>query len=102
MESAYRNSLCHELKREKHHVEMEKYLPLVYAGVRTKKAYRIDLLIENRVVVEVKALTAITPVMFAQMQTYLTLSNCNVGLILNFNVRYLKDGIKRIINPSRL
>lgn len=100
LESAYRNGLAHDLSLMKLKVEAEKTLPLVYAGIRTSKGYRLDLLVEGTVVVEVKAARAILPIDLAQMQTYLTLTNAPVGLIINFNVRWLKDG-KRVINPKR-
>ena len=101
LESAYRNGLAHDLTLKKRYVEIEKTLPLIYDGVRTKKGYRIDLLVERKVVVEVKAAKAIQPIDISQMQTYLTLTESAVGLIINFNVRWLKDGIKRVINPRR-
>ena len=101
LESAYRNGLAHDLKLNALYVEMEKTLPLVYDGVRTKKGYRIDLFVEGRVVVEVKAAKAIIPIDISQMQTYLTLTESAVGLIINFNVQWLKNGIKRVINPRR-
>lgn len=102
LESAYRNALCHELRLNHLVVEMEKAQPLTYDGIRTKKGYRIDLLVENQIVVEVKAAKAIHPIDISQMQTYLKLTNCNVGLIINFNVRWLTDGLKRVVSPSRL
>jgi GxxExxY protein len=101
LESAYLNSFSHDLKLNNLKIETEKTLPLVYDGIRTKKGYRIDLLIENKVIVEVKAVKAIRPIDVSQMQTYLTLTGLKVGLIINFNVRWLKDGIKRVINPRR-
>jgi GxxExxY protein len=102
LETAYRHGLAHDLKLKKLRVEVEKTLPLVYDGIRTKKGYRLDLLIENKVVVEVKAAKAILPIDFSQMQTYLTLSGAQVGLIINFNVRFLKDGLKRVISRPPL
>lgn len=76
---------------------MEKTLPLIYDGIRTKKGYRLDLFVEKKVVVEVKAARAIFPIDMSQMQTYLTLTEARVGLVINFNVRFLKDGLKRVI-----
>jgi GxxExxY protein len=99
LESAYQNSLDYEFRREKLKIESQKELPLIYNGVRTKKGYRIDFLVENRVVVEVKAVKQITLLDQAQMQTYLRLSNVKIGLILNFNTRWLKNGIYRVLNP---
>ena len=101
-ESAYRNGLVHDLKLKKLRVEVEKTLPLIYDGIRTKKGYRLDLLVEEKVVVEVKAEKAILPIHFAQMQTYLTLSEVQIGLIINFNVRWLKDGLKRVVRRPPL
>jgi GxxExxY protein len=101
LESAYLNSFSHDLKLNNLKIEIEKTLPLVYDGIRTKKGYRLDLLVENKVIVEVKAAKAILPIDVSQMQTYLTLTSLNLGLIINFNVRWLKDGIKRVINPRR-
>ena len=101
LESAYKNALHHDLTRKDIRVELEKSFPLVYDGIRTKKGYRVDLLVEKKIVVEVKAAKAIVPVDISQVQTYLTLSGCRVGLIINFNVRWLKDGIKRIVSPKR-
>ena len=97
LESAYRHGLAHDLKLKGFCVEIEKTLPLIYNGVRTKKGYRLDLFVENKIVVEVKAAKAILPIDIAQMQTYLTLTEAPVGLIMNFNVRFLKDGLKRVI-----
>jgi GxxExxY protein len=102
LESAYRNGLAHDLKLKKLDVETEKTLPLVYDGIRTNKGYRLDLLVENKVVVEVKAAKAILPIDLSQMQTYLTLTGLRIGLIINFNVRWLKEGIKRVIRRPPL
>ncbi|HEY0673440.1 MAG TPA: GxxExxY protein [Longimicrobiales bacterium] len=101
LESAYRNGLAHDLRLKNLHVEVEKTFPLVYDGIRTNKGYRLDLFIENRIVVDVKAAKAILPIDLSQMQTYLTLTRSALGLIINFNVRWLKDGIRRVINPNR-
>lgn len=100
LESAYLNCFGHELRREGLNVEMQKQLPLIYNGIRTKKGYRVDLLVENCVIVEVKAAKKIHPIEESQLHTYLRLSNLKIGLILNFNVRWMKDGIRRIINPN--
>ena len=101
LESAYRNALFHELQLRGLRVEMEKSIPLIYAGIRTKKGFKIDLLVEGRIIVEVKAARAIHPINLSQVQTYLMLTGCKFGLIINFNVRFLKDGLKRVINPRR-
>ena len=101
LESAYRSALAHDLKSKGMRLEVEKTLPLVYGGIRTKKGYRLDLFVDNRIVVEAKAAKGIQPIDVSQMQTYLTLTEAPVGLIINFNVRWLKDGLKRVINPRR-
>ena len=78
-------------------VEKQKALPLVYHDVKLDIGYRIDLIIDNQVIVEIKSVEAINEVHFAQILTYLKLSGCKLGLLVNFNVRHLKDGIKRVI-----
>jgi GxxExxY protein len=78
-------------------VEKEKALPLVYEEVKLEVGYRIDLLIESKVIVEIKAVEALNDVHTAQVLTYLKLSSCKVGLLLNFNTSSLKNGIKRLV-----
>jgi GxxExxY protein len=78
-------------------VEKEKGLPLVYDDIRLECGYRIDLLIERQIVVEVKAVDEIAPIHLAQIITYLKLSGNRIGLLINFNVPHLKDGIKRVV-----
>lgn len=102
VESAYRNCMYSELKRSDLKVEMEKWLPLTYNGVYTKKSYRLDLLVENEVIVEIKARRKVHSIELAQLQTYLTLSNIRIGLLINFYVQWLKDGFKRVVSPSWL
>ena len=99
LESAYRNGLTHDLRLQKLRIEVEKTLPLVYDGVRTNKGYRLDIFVEKKVVVEVKAAKAILPIDISQMQTYLTLTESKIGLIINFNVRCLN---KRVIRRPPL
>ncbi len=100
LESAYQVCMEHELRRRGLSVESQKLLPLIYDGIRTKRGYRVDLLVNNEVVVEVKAQRQVAMVDEAQVQTYLKLLNCPIGLILNFNTRWLKNGIHRIVNPA--
>lgn len=97
MESAYQPCLVFELADAGLKVEVQKPLPLVYRNVRLDCAYRLDLVVQNCVIVEVKAIEAIAPIHTAQMITYLKLSGLKVGLILNFNVRSMRDGIKRVV-----
>jgi len=97
LESTYRACLAYELEKSGLKVEREKSLPLVYEEVRLECGYRIDLLVENKVVIELKTVEAFNEVHIAQTLTYLKLSGCHLGLILNFYTKSLKDGIKRLI-----
>jgi GxxExxY protein len=97
LESSYKECLYYELNKAGLYTEKEKGLPLVYESVKLDVGYRIDLLVENKVVIETKAIEAITDVHVAQVITYLKLSGCKVGLLLNFHCKHLKDGIKRIV-----
>lgn len=97
LESAYQTCLVYELKKKGLKVETEKPLPLVYEEVKLDCGYRIDLLVESQVVVELKTVEAFTEVHTAQVLTYLKLSGCKVGLLINFYTKSLKAGIKRLI-----
>jgi GxxExxY protein len=97
LESAYQACLVYELKKKGLKIEIEKPLPLIYEEVKLDCGYRIDILVENRVVVELKTVEAFTDVHTAQVLTYLKLSGCKVGLLLNFYTKSLKDGIKRFM-----
>lgn len=97
LESAYQACLVYELKKKGLKVEVEKGLPLIYEEVRLECGYRIDILVENRVVIELKTVEAFRGVHSAQVLTYLKLSDCKVGLLLNFHTKSLKNGIKRLI-----
>lgn len=98
LENAYEECLYYELKRTGLLVERQKALPLIYESVRLEIGYRVDLLVENKLIVELKAVEAINDVHLAQVLTYLNLSNSKLGLLINFNVSLLKNGIKRVIN----
>lgn len=97
LESAYRACLAYELEKSGLKVEREKPLPLVYEEVRLECGYRIDILVENKVVIELKTVEAFNDVHIAQTLTYMKLSGCKLGLLLNFYTKSLKDGIKRLI-----
>ncbi len=97
LESAYQACFVYELRKKELTVEVEKPLPLIYEEVKLECGYRIDLLVENQVVVELKTVESFTDVHTAQVLTYLKLSGCKVGLLLNFYTKSLKDGIKRLI-----
>ena len=97
LESAYEACLIHELKKFGLKVLSQVALPVLYDGVQIELGYRIDLLIEDSVIVELKAVDKITAVHQAQLFSYLKLSNKKLGLLINFNVVHLRDGIKRVI-----
>ena len=100
LESSYQECLHYELMREGLSVVKEKPMPLIYDEVKLDIGYRIDLLVNGKVVIEVKAVEGITDVHLAQTLTYLKLSGCKVGLLLNFNVKSMKHGVKRVINTK--
>jgi GxxExxY protein len=97
LESAYEECLSHELRKLNLQVERQKILPLHYDGIEVKAGYRLDLLVEGLVVVEIKAVEGFKDVHLAQVLTYLKLSKCKLGLLLNFNVKSFKYGIKRLV-----
>ena len=97
LESSYQACLIYELKKKGLNLESEKGLPLIYEEVKLDCGYRIDILVESKVVIELKTVEAFTDVHSAQLLTYLKLSGCKVGLLLNFHTKSLKDGIKRLI-----
>jgi len=98
LESAYEECLCHELKLRSLSFERQKPLPITYKGVKLDCGYRLDIVIENLLVLELKSVQQIEPIHEAQLLTYLRLSNLWLGLLINFNVPILKDGIKRMVN----
>ena len=98
LESAYEACVAYDLVDSGFLVERQKGLPVVYRGVELDCGYRIDLLVENKVIVELKAVEKILPIHEAQLLSYLKLSGCKVGLLINFNVKVLKTGIRRLIN----
>ena len=98
LESAYQECLYYEISKSGLNVLKEVPLPLVYEEVQLEVGYRIDLLIENKFIVEIKSVESLTDVHLAQVLTYLKLSKIKLGFLLNFNVARLKSGIKRIIN----
>jgi GxxExxY protein len=103
LESAYEACLAYELSRRGFDVLRQVPLPLVYKEVRLDAAYKVDLLVERSVIIEVKAVDKLDPIHEAQLLSYLRLSGCHVGLLINFNVRVLKEGIKRMVHrlPER-
>ena len=97
MESVYEECLCHELGLRALRFERQKSLPIVFKEVKIDCGYRLDLLVANSVIVEIKAVEVLLPVHEAQLLTYLEVGGWTVGLLINFNVPLLKDGIKRIV-----
>jgi len=100
LESAYEECLYFELVNLGLYVEKQKGLPLVYEKVNLDIGYRVDLLLEHKLIIEIKAVEALNDIHLAQVLTYLKLSNCKLGLLINFNTVLFKDGIKRVINGS--
>lgn len=100
LESAYRECLFFELNQKGLFVQKEKPMPIVYKEIKLNHGYRIDILVENKVVIEIKTVEAFTEVHTAQVLTYLTLGNYKLGLLLNFYVPILKNGIKRVIKTQ--
>lgn len=98
LESAYVECLYYELVKNQLFTEKQKALPLVYEEIKLECGYRIDLMVENKVIVEVKAVQDLDDIHLAQILTYLRLSNCKLGLLINFNSLKVKDGIKRVVN----
>lgn len=98
LESAYEPCLAFELTERGLKVEPQKPLPVVYREVKLDCGYRLDLLVEEAVILEIKAVARLLPIHEAQLLSYLKLSDCRVGLLINFNVQVLKKGIRRIVN----
>jgi GxxExxY protein len=98
LESTYEECLSYELSKSGIPFERQKNMPVSYKGILLDCGYRLDLLVDKRVVVEIKAIDNFSPIHEAQLITYLRLSSCTVGLLLNFNVRKLTSGIRRIVN----
>ena len=98
LESAYEACLLHELKKQGFSVQSQVCMPVYYDGVKIDVGYRLDLLVENDIIVELKAVDKITNIHEAQLLSYLKLGNRKLGLLINFNVQQLKQGIKRMVN----
>lgn len=98
LESTYEVCLAHELSKQGVPVERQVALPVTYDGMRLDAGYRLDILVASKVIVEVKAVEKLQPIHTAQLLSYLKLSGCRLGFLLNFNVVHMKEGIKRIVN----
>jgi GxxExxY protein len=97
LESVYEECLTHELSRRSLVVQRQLWLPIEFEGVRLKTGYRLDLVVEDDVIVEIKAVDALAGIHKAQLLTYLRLSGFSVGLLINFNVELFKDGVRRVV-----
>ena len=100
LESTYTFCLQHELRKAGYRAEIQVGLPVVYDGARLELGYRIDLLVQDLVIIEIKSVDAVHPVHQAQLLSYLKLSGKSLGLLINFNVVHLKDGIQRFVNGT--
>lgn len=98
LESAYEACLAHELRKQGLQVEVQLPQPIEYDGVMIEVGYKLDLLVENLVILELKAVQALLPIHEAQLLSYLRLGRKQVGLLINFHVVHLRDGIKRMVN----
>ncbi|MDX5345789.1 MAG: GxxExxY protein [Hymenobacteraceae bacterium] len=98
LESVYENLLAYELRAQGLLVRSQVVMPLVYKEVKIESAYRVDLLVENKVIIELKSVETLAPVHYAQTLTYLKLSGLKLALLINFNTPKLKEGIHRLVN----
>lgn len=98
LESAYQKCLEYELRKTGMHVECELALPVNYESLHIDAGYRIDMLVENKIIIENKAVERLLPIHEAQLLTYLKMKGCRLGFLVNWNVPVLKDGIKRMVN----
>ena len=98
LESAYKSCILHELRKRRFNAVSEVPMPVFYDGLKMEVGYRADLIVEDMVLVELKAVDVLAPIHEAQLLCYLKLSGRKVGLLINFNVVHLKDGIKRMVN----
>jgi len=97
LESAYQECLFYELHLSGFDVKKQVPMPLIYKEVKLDAGYRMDLLIENQIIIEIKSVDSLADIHLSQILTYLKLSGCKLGLLVNFNVLHLKDGIKRVV-----
>jgi GxxExxY protein len=98
LESTYKECLYYKITQSGFYVEKEKALPLIFEDVKLECGYRIDLLVDNQIVIEIKSVDALNKIHMAQVLTYMKLGNYKIGLLLNFNVIHLKNGMRRMVN----
>ncbi len=101
LESAYEASLKHELSLRNLKVSSQQYIPLVYKGMLIENAYKLDILVEDKVIIEIKAVEKLNDIHMAQIISYLKLTDLRLGFLINFNLKYIKEGIKRIANDFK-
>jgi len=97
-ESVYEEIFYHEILKMDIQVEKQKAIPLIHENIKLDAGFRVDFILENKLLIELKSIEALADIHYKQVQTYLKLTDLKLGLLINFNVVYLKDGIKRIIN----
>ncbi|WP_421800103.1 GxxExxY protein [Haliscomenobacter sp.] len=97
LENAYLECLAYEVKQLGLKVEKQKAIPLIYNEVKLEVGYRADLVVEEKLIIELKAVESLTDVHLAQLLTYLRLADCNLGLLMNFNTLLFRDGVRRVI-----
>src|SRR5262245_14915124 len=98
LESVYKECMFYDLNKKGVMTVKERPFPLIYSNVKLDIVFRVDLFVENKVIIEIKSVDEICDIHFRQIQTYLQLSNCKLGILINFNVILLKDGIRRVVN----
>lgn len=98
LEAVYENALAYDLIQHGYTVKQQAPMPFIYKEIKMDVGYRIDLLVENKIIIEVKSVETLAPVHYAQVLTYLKLSDIKLGLLINFNSKLLKSGIHRIVN----
>ena len=98
LESAYEHCMYHELLKSGLLIEKQKPLPLIYENTKLEIGYRVDLIIEEKLIIEIKSVDSLTDIHLAQILTYLKLSDCKLGMLINFNVTLIKNGIRRVVN----
>ncbi len=101
LENTYKECLAYELKQRNLKVETEKPLPVVYKEIQLECGYRIDILVENKIIIELKAVEKLNDIHLAQIMSYMKLSDIKLGLLVNFNTHYLKNGIKKSCSKSQ-
>ena len=97
-EVVYEEILCYELGKRELFFSRQHPIPLIHEEIKMEAGFRADVIVENKVIVEVKSIEALAPVHYKQVQTYLKLTGCKLGLLVNFNVDLIKDGMHRIVN----